>query len=274
MFIATLIFIFTMILIVCMWWGDSVVWLGARLGLSVENVSLGDWGDSVSALNTVFSGGGLLGVGATVYLQLRFARRQQIENGKAEFERVYFQLFDLVRELRSELRFATASRKSLHSVFSSSPTHPAGTGMSGTTGDEKVGAEAIKLAYNEISKQLSRYSSPSHSKRPSIERLYNIVVNRKFQADFGPYFRVIYSILKRIDVSPVLNETEKLDYSRLLRSQMTSQEVVLLGLNGLQAESKDLKDYLVKYRMLKYSQLGELRIALQERYPSETFTGR
>lgn len=274
MFIPTLIFIFAIILIICMWWGGAIIWIGAHLGLSVESVSLGDWGDSFSALNTVFSGGALLGVGATVYLQLRFARRQQVENGKAEFERVYFQLFDLVRELRSELRFASTSRKSLHSVFGSPPTHSAATSVSAATGDEKVGAEAIKLAYNDISKQFARYSSPIHTKRPSIERLYNIVVNRKFQAEFGPYFRVIYSILKRIDVSSVLNETEKLDYSRLLRSQMTSQEVVLLGLNGLQAESKDLKDYLVRYRMLKYSQPGELRKALQERYPSETFTGR
>tara|TARA_R110002049_G_scaffold309095_1_gene516830 strand:- start:220 stop:1044 length:825 start_codon:yes stop_codon:yes gene_type:complete len=274
MFIATLIFIFAMILIICMWWGSSIVWLGAHIGLSVNNVSLGDWGDSFSALNTAFSGGALLGLGATVYLQLRFARRQQVDNGKAEFERVYFQLFDLVRELKSELRFASTPRKSLSSAFTSSSIHPHLAGVRVATGDEKVGAEAIKLAYDDVSKQLSRYSSVSHAKSPSIERLYNIVVNRKFQAEFGPYFRVIYSILKRIDVSTVLNETEKLDYSRLLRSQMTSQEVVLLGLNGLQAESKDLKDYLIKYRMLKYSQSGELRKVLHERYPSETFNGR
>jgi len=274
MFIPTLILIFFLILILCMWWGDSVVWLGAKIGLSAEEVSIGDWGDSFAALNTVFSGGALVGVGATIYLQMKFSRRQQIENGKAEFERVFFQLFELVRELRDELRFASTPKKSLYHPYL--PIAGASSSTSATSGlvDEKIGAEAIKLAYSDVSKQLSRYSKAPLGKKPSVERLYNVVVNRRYQAEFGPYFRVIYSMLKRIDSTPFLNEAERLDYSRLLRSQMTSQEVVLLGLNGLQAESKDLNLYLTKYRMLKYSQSGDLKIALQERYPSETFSSR
>ncbi|MFC3631719.1 putative phage abortive infection protein [Paracoccus angustae] len=275
-FIATLILAALTVIFLCAWWGDAVVALGTKMGLHVEKVSLGDWGDSFSALNTAFSGMALVGIGATIYMQLQFSRRQQVENGKSEFERVFFQLFGLIRELRNELRFSPDAAKTSFRKLK---------GMSGggfsvidhadqSNFTEKKGVEAIKAAFLEISKSLEAQLSSGASSLRTVERIYRVTVNRRYEPEFSPYFRAIYSLLKRIDSSVYLSSNEKLDYSRLVRSQMTSQEAILLGLNGLSSESKDLMDYIIKYRMLKYSQEGNVKNELRKLYPEEAFKGR
>ncbi|MGR3814412.1 MAG: putative phage abortive infection protein [Cognatishimia activa] len=261
-FIVFAIFVF----IFCLWWGDIVVEVGRAFGVTEEAVSLGDWGDAFAPLNTLFSGLAFLGVAATVILQSSTSKRTQIEVGKSEFERTFFQVFGLIRELRSELRFVQKGRPGLSLHGGASKFEP---------NSEKQGIEAIKAAYRETDKAIrDRHSSNGWVDKAMLGKIYNISVNRRHEAEFGPYFRAIYTLLKRIDLCPYLNQAEKLDYSRLLRSQMTSHEAALLGLNGLSPNAKDLMNYLEKYRMLKYSQNGEIRDNLEAIYPKETFQGR
>lgn len=267
MFIPTIFLFAFVIIVLCLWWADQVIYFGAWMGLNVDNVTIGDWGDSFSALNAAFSGLALLGLGATVYQQLKFSERQRIETGKAEFERLFFQMFSLIRELRGELRFA--SRASIRDL-TPEPFLTAGA----LENKEKLGVDAIKSAYYSIVRVLDDPELQNKRGAIRVERVYNAVVNRRFEAEFSPYFRAIYSLLRSIDTSRHLTHDERLDYSRLLRSQMTSHEVVLLGLNGLSKNSKDLEKYIVKYRMLKYAADGVVKNELRKRYSQETFSGR
>lgn len=269
MFLLTLFASALIIVIICAWWGSSILTLGAWLGLRVEGSGIGDWGDSFSGLNAGFSGLAVLGVGATLYLQMQLSKGQAIANGKAEFERIFFQLFQLIRQLRDELTFDPALSKTStlgQSLVSQKAVSP----------DHKRGVAAIKLAYHEIDKRMSRinFDATAETNKKAVAKIYNVVVNRRHEPEFSPYFRVIYSLLRRIDTSRYLTEEERLDYSRLLRSQMTSQEVALLGLNALSPQSRDLKEYIIKYRMLKYAQAGSIRDRLRQIYPSSTFEGR
>ncbi|OYU18668.1 MAG: hypothetical protein CFE34_09445 [Rhodobacteraceae bacterium PARR1] len=267
MFIPTIVFLASIVIILCFWWADQALHLGAWMGLEVDKVTIGDWGDSFSALNTAFSGLALLGLGATVYQQLKFSERQRIEVGKAEFERLFFQMFSLIRELRGELRFSNRS------TVRDFPTIPF-SAVDSSESKEKLGVDAIKSAYYSITRAIDAPELQKKKRPLEVERVYNAVVNRRFEAEFSPYFRAIYSLLRSIDTSRHLTQEDRLYYSRLLRSQMTSHEVILLGLNGLSKNSKDLEKYIVKYRMLKYSADGVVKLKLRQRYPQETFSGR
>jgi len=273
LFVATLIFCAAVIIIICFACCYYAVSVGRFIGLDLEPTSLGDWGDSFGTLNSAFSGLALLGLAATVYLQIKSTQRQQRETGKAEFERVFFQIFALIRELRDELRFSPdSSTKRIASTLMAG--RPSFTPVKEDEHSEVNGVEAIRKAHLEITKKLIVAKKRGKLTKQTASRYYNVVVNRRYEPEFSPYFRAIYSLLKRISSNQHLSSEEKWDYGRLLRSQMTSQEACLLGLNGLSKHSKDLSDYIIQFRMLKYSQDGIIRDLLQEAYPTETFRGR
>lgn len=268
------------LLIICIGWGFEYARISGVLGLGLDGLSIGDWGDSFSALNAVFSGAALIGLGATIYLQLQFAQRQIADNGKAEFERVFFQLLKLIRELRSDLVFTERS-SGLRSEYSREidRIYPKVSGSYGVGPDTKpkisTGTDAIYSAFRVVTNKIDkRLVAGDQISEKQLAQIYNVTVNRYHEAEFGPYFRSIYSLLKRIDSSRYLSETEKLDYSRLLRSQMTSHEAILLGLNSIAPHSKDLKHYVESYRMLKYSASGRIREELSRHFGSEVFKGR
>jgi hypothetical protein len=267
---STIVFLSALIVLGCMWWADEVVSIAGLFGVETKGMNVGDWGDSFNALNTVFSGMAFLGVATTVYLQLRISRQQHIENGKTEFERTFFQLFSLIRELRSELRFTETRKKPSDSFLGSTST------ASEHEDRERQGVDAIKAAYLSIQRALETNSETSkyRSSKRDPQRIYNAIVNRNHEPEFSPYFRAVYTLLRKIDADQFLSEEEKISYSRLLRSQMTSQEIILLGLNGLSKQSRDLKYYIIRFRMLKYAKDGTAKDALSLFYPSETFQGR
>ncbi len=100
-------------------------------------------------------------------------------------------------------------------------------------------------------------------------RLSRIVESRSLG-----YFRLIYTILKRIDRDSVLSDAEKIAYANLLRGQLGSPEVNLLALNGLTPASKDLADFLNRFRMLKYLTDDLIRELVAPHYSREAFEGR
>lgn len=260
------------VVLVCLAWGWWSVPLGELLALDTQSVSLGDWGDSFAALNTAFSGLAFVGIAATIYLQIQVNKKHKIDLQKGEFERTFFQIFGLIRELRKELVFSSpASRRMSRNAFNV----PASGSFNYNPKPEKpkVGSEAMKAAYHEIKSSLLG-SVKDGDLADYIVRVYEVKVNRHCEAEFSPYFRAIYSLLKRIDQAYFLDENEKLEYSRLLRSQMNSYEAIILGVNGLTVSSKDLKAYVERFRMLKYAKEGEVKELLKSKYSENTFISR
>lgn len=263
--IPTLTLLAIITIISCLWWADSAIKVGYYFGVTEKRISLGDWGDAFAPLNTLFSGLAFLSVAATVRLQATFNKRSTLQSGKAEFERTYFQIFSLIRELRSELCYSKAT--------------PSPAILTNSTKMQRIykqyhGLDAIKTAYHDVDRRVEKEVQNGPITAERIAKIYNVIVNRRNEAEFSPYYRAVYSLLKRIDVCPFLDETDKLDYSRLLRSQITSHEAVLIGLNGVSPHSKDLKLYLEKYRMLKYAHEGATKSELRKLYHPETFRGR
>lgn len=71
-----------------------------------------------------------------------------------------------------------------------------------------------------------------------------------------------------------MNPYEKAAYGNLLRSQLTSHDLVLIGFNGLIPPAKNFSSYITEFRLLKYLPKNDVRDALQRHYPKEAFTAR
>ncbi|EHH0804813.1 hypothetical protein J7I06_004252 [Vibrio vulnificus] len=69
----------------------------------------------------------------------------------------------------------------------------------------------------------------------------------------GHYFRNLYQILKFVD-DAILSDVDKVKYARILRGQLSSDEIALLFFNCLSSkvDSGQFKEYVIKYKMLEH----------------------
>ncbi|MFT6535442.1 MAG: hypothetical protein ACJAQU_000334 [Loktanella salsilacus] len=289
-FWATIALGITFLLILLFWWGIDVAQFSVAFENSNSSPSIGDWGDSFGGINALLSGLAFFGVAITIFLQRESLRRHENEMGHAEFERVFFQLLGLIREQRSEIIFYPPVLKSKVVVEPNPYVTSAdiyagilGPGRNSNRdseyeqavkrGEVSQGASAQKSAYRAITRSVVAGVSSVPDAR-KLETAYMSIVHKRHGGEFGPYFRNIYSLIRRIDENRYLSDVERIEYSRLLRSQMTSYEAILLGLNGLSEHSKDLFMYIEKYKMLKYSQDGRIRRGLELIYARNAFNSR
>ena len=118
------------------------------------------------------------------------------------------------------------------------------------------------------------YYINAESSKEEIAEVYENRIHKRFENNFGPYFRLVYTILKIIKDDAYLDEDEKARYGNLLRSQLTSFEVALHGLNGLSGISKDFGKLICEFHLLKYLPEGGRRIVLSKCYPKSAFASR
>lgn len=229
-----------------------------------DTVSAGQWGDSFGAFNALFGALGFSAVLGTLLLQARALKHQQNDQHRQRFESSFFQLLTLMRELRREISYrystdyreANASRK---------------LGLTST----KEGLQAIGIAVSALRFWINQQRREGKTlDAEDISKIYTYRVHRRFESQFGPYFRIIYTMLYRIRKDSVLTDEEKNRYGNLLRSQLTSQEVFLTAVNGLSPFSKDLADHITHFRLLKYLPEGSRRRTLVGAYPPEAFAAR
>jgi hypothetical protein len=217
----------------------------------------GQWGDAFGAINALFGGLAFSGVLATLLLQQRELARQQDQIRKAEreqhlerFDSTFFQLLTLLRDLRAEVR-------TIHK----------------NTGVELIGAPALRHLYENNLESLTVVLDREQTKE-TIAASYASSTRMHAENPLGPFFRIVYSILRRISEDPRLDVGERARYGNLVRSHLSSAEVGLIGLNGLTEESNDFSDFITQFRILKYLPHNLLRSELQRFYPAETFAAR
>jgi hypothetical protein len=77
-------------------------------------------------------------------------------------------------------------------------------------------------------------------------------------SDMGHYFRNMYHIVNYIDSSPyflqIIGNTDyfqKKDYVKILRAQLTNNEIAILAINGLSIRGEAFKPLIEKYELLK-----------------------
>jgi hypothetical protein len=254
--VATVLFVITALLVGWGFYGVHIVrFVHTNAGLS----EAGQWGDTFGAMNALFGGCAFAGVLATLWIQRadlanqqRQLRETQREQHLQRFDSTFFQLLALLRELRLEVR---ADRPK------------------GERTEVLEGAEALRYLYELSLSQCSVTVTPPLTKE-NIALMYSASTKMHKQNSLGPFFRILYSILRRISEDPVLTSAEKARYGNLVRSHLSTAEVGLIGLNGLTKESNNFSDYVTEFRLLKYLPDNSLVTVLKRFYPEETFSAR
>lgn len=231
-------------------------------GISWNISSAGSLGDTFGALNALFAAFAFLGVLATLSVQRKQLADQEKElKGQmvrlelqekaqhiSQFERNFFQLLRLHRDLRGEITVR----------------------ISGKPNTARIAIDTL-VSWLRMGLAERRFDSLS---RASIADYYIREVHAYGEDGLGAYFRVIYTILRRISEDTVLTIDEKAKYGNLLRSQFTSSELVLVGFNGLAPFSQNFSEYLIEFRMLKYLPEGPFLTTLKRHYPTKAFAAR
>lgn len=97
-------------------------------------------------------------------------------------------------------------------------------------------------------------SFKNRNRSVSIEMNIKIYLNfyEDRQSDLGHYFRNLYHVLKFIDNSEEINDTEKFKYSGMLRALLSSYELSLLFYNALSKFGvENFKPLIERYSFLK-----------------------
>lgn len=232
---------------------------------------LGTWGDSFGAFNAAVSSLAFLGIIATLVLQERGLEETVSDQHRQRFDASFFELLRLQREARSELIFANtievevARKNGKYTTFS-----PATMGNVPTSGT----LTPIVAAVVEIHYRLVKKPGMKKVRLNDIVFAYMRYVHSVSESTIAPYYRLIYSILSRIREDPVLTYQEKARYGNLVRSQLSSDEILLLAINSLAPISADMKSLVTEFRMLKYLPRSSMRTMLGRFHDPAAFAGR
>lgn len=249
------------------WAGHSKIiaqyWVGAE---SLSEAA--SWGDSFGAFNALVGAVGVVGVVATLIWQGLALQSQRQDQHRQRFETSFFELLNLLRSLRENVRFSYSQE-----FFQQS--NKTGRTTSRISNRMRVGQEAITSAIQEMRFWINEGRKVDKTiDAESLANIYTSQIHKRYEARFGPYFRLVYTILDRIRRDSILTDDEKIGYANLLRSQLTSHDISLIAINGLAPVAKDLADLLTEFRLLKYLPEGSTRRALETVYDPQAFAAR
>lgn len=251
------------------------LWLGwAHLSPAIAKYFLnkddqfGVWGDSFGGFNALISALGFAAVLTTLVIQGRALRDQQRDQHRQRFESSFFELLALLRELRDEVKYSfSAAYQEAHPPTENRPAKvPSQTGK---------GSIAITSAIVEVRYWLLEdEGKPAKVTEAEIVKVYERFVHKRYEAALGAYFRIFYTILRRIRDDRILTDVEKEEYGNLLRSQITSHELVLAAVNSLSPVAKDFRHLLAHFHFFKYMPPGRFKNILQSIHGKRAFSPR
>lgn len=241
-------------------------WLGPHISVTAETA--GQWGDSFGAFNALISAIGSAAVLATLWLQQKALKDQAKDLHLQRFDATFFETLRLFEDARRRVKFqySLKYRKALN----------ASAGRLQTPESLKLavlGVDAIIRARKELEWWLGVEKARPETLKGA--ELFNEKIFHRFHGRWGSYYRNLFQIMERIHSDKFLSNEDRIRYSRILRAQLSYDEVVLMGFNGLNPYSGDLRKYIEIFRMLKYCDSSNLtKDTLQYHYKPEAFSPR
>lgn len=206
-------------------------------GFTIANA--GVFGDSFGILTSLFSAMAFGGVAFTLALQRDALQiqKKELEEQKADlainrkeiykqgFESTFFQMIKLHNQILSDI---SSSRNS----------------VGGTVVED--GRVVMKNLENRLNRRFSSYQISGTSSREDIVKCF-----QHFYQDtghqLGHYFRFLYNILRFLSDSNIEN---KQLYSRLLRAQLSNQELFIIYYNALTPYGKNFVPYMQQFKIM------------------------
>jgi hypothetical protein len=232
---------------------------------------LGAWGDSFGALNVMISALAFCGILITLALQRRGLEEQAADQHRQRFDASFFELLRLQREARRDMVFFNTSQfEAARTARSYQTFSQATTGRLPASGAiDPIAAAVLEVHFQLISKGILGSCS-----RHDLINAYMRYVHSASEATIAPYFRIIYSILDRLRADRILAPSEKIRYANLVRGQLSSAEILLLGINSLTPISADMRSLVAEFRMLKYLPNSSMRALLGRFHEPIAFASR
>ncbi len=219
---------------------DHWPWVQSFLDQPAEMVARrGQLGDSFGMVNALFSGGALLLVAYTSWLQSQELRlqRQELRGQRDQMnaqmiESTFFKMLNAFMSLTDHIDVEVG-------------------------GEAAEGKEALNLLAKNLGEKVKK-QDPTEAYR----EFYT-----SYGHEVGHYFRTMYNLFRFIDEFG--GDKAKL-YARIARAQLTAPELFLLFFNGLNTQNRKFVDLIRKYNILKYIDPNKLPAAvfgeLKERY--------
>lgn len=261
-----------------LWWAGNALnvatYWAPKVNWKLEKAA--QWGDAFGAFNALVSALGFAAVLITLVMQSRSVKDQANDLHKQRFESTYFELLRLLADARERISFEHSSEynaRMLPDFMKESPSLPMLAGVQIEKAEHIGGHHAIRAALRELRFWLAPKRN-ARLGRDGLKKIYEEKIHKSNEFGFGPYFRLIYTILNRLREDKILTDVEKASYGNLLRSQLTSEEISLLAVNALAPFAKDLETLIIEFRMLKYVPESSLKRRLRAVYGELAFQSR
>lgn len=242
-------------------------------GISNDSITtVAQWGDSFGVFNALVSVAGFSILLVTLAQQQQATKDQAEDLHRQRFESSFFELLKLMRELREGIYFSY-SREYVNEKTDGLDIEAMISRQKGLQ-KRHESVDAFSTAIKEMHFWLTQEGVATNTSRDQLVSIYMRRIHSRIETVLGPYFRIVYTILKRISEDKILNHEEKVRYGNLLRSQLTTPEITLLAVNGISPIAKDLHELLSEFRMLKYLASDAWRRRLSGIYGQEAFSGR
>jgi hypothetical protein len=216
----------------------------APLLLTNDYGKAGQFGDMFGALNTFFTGLALAGVVYSIReqrRQLEIAEKElkeaSITAEQQRFEGTFFQLLSLLTGI----------------VESMAGNQFWGAGVAPGV---KSGREVLNSMSAGLLEQITVTQTDMEppERRKYLEKRYRMFYER-YSTILAHYFRVLYRILRHIESA---NIEDKQKYAKIVRAQLSTQELVLLFYNSFIPEGHKMQRLVEMYALLKHIPLDRL----------------
>ena len=262
-----LIFFAILGMVALIWWGGAQ-WIDNNINPAttvIDNFAArGQFGDKFGAINALFAGFAFAGIIFTIYLQNRelsqtkeMLKEQMKDSNKQRFDSTFFQLLKLQNDISTKLAETENEGYNSFRAFNSKlilqdHDYPAYTALR-KIDDQRIRAlRDSRLISNELKAYLDvadisnleealdrgiaaidNYLDKSLEFQEKKFRNAYTVVAASYVDNYSHYFRNLYHILAFIKSSPLIESHERPGYAKIVRSQLSEQELLTLFYNSL-----------------------------------------
>lgn len=226
--------------------------------LSFTFDKLGVFGDLFGSLNSIFSFLAFSGIVASVFYQRKELEENRVVLRKQNFEYYFFQELSRLREVRNSIfikgefsyEFEIDNKQFILKEARDS-----------------WGDHALYILNEKCNEWFFYITKDKKHNYSQYQKLYDKFLYKIL----GGYYRVLYNIIKNIDLAEGLDESEKRRYVHLVRAELSNSELFFLLHNGLSDHGANFKPFLEKYEMFEHYHDQKTSITLLIQYEESAF---
>ena len=115
----------------------------------------------------------------------------------------------------------------------------------------------FKSLVDEVLNHSETYDANPLLHRKNLVNSFIEVYDKKSE-ELSRYFRSFYRLIIIIDDSPNLTDKEKFYYAKILRAQLSDNELIILSYNSYTFFGKKVQSFILKYNLLKHLPILQL----------------